>query len=281
MIIYHGGIGKDIQEVSNEKFNCLITYAAVKKIKWQPWWDKLFIDSGAFSVFNSGKTIDIEKYIDYLLGWEAEKKDIVYAALDVIGDPDASYKNYKLMLKRGLNPLPAYHIGEELIYAAKYIKHTNYIALGGTVGSSPKKRLRFFNTMFELNPDPKKIGYHGFGVTAPPLVIKYPWATIDSTMAMRWGMFGQILTPKGRFTAMNSTNRNSHLSRKGEANIAELKRTWFDTIGVDWDLLLSEDKIGAACKVYNNIKALEYYGSLVPATFKANNNHVLSLLEDE
>ena len=114
MIIYHGAINKDIQLVTDEKLHCLVTYAAYKKHIWQPWWKNLFIDSGAFSVHNSGKTIDIEKYIEYLLEWESMSKKIVYASLDVIGDAKEGMKNYKYLLKKKLNPIPTYHYGESI-----------------------------------------------------------------------------------------------------------------------------------------------------------------------
>lgn len=267
MIIYHGSINKDIQLVTKEKINCLITYASYKKHVWQPWWKSLFIDSGAFSVHNSGKTIDIEKYIDYIFQWKEMKKPIVYASLDVIGDAKAGMKNYKKMLARGLEPIPTYHYSEPLEVLLELSSITSYIGLGATVGLSTPRRKLFFDKIFSLYPDPTKIGFHGFGITAPPLIKAYPWASIDSTMAMKWAMFGQILTPWGRFTAMDSIARKHHVSTKLGPNGIEIMKKWLGTFGVKWDILLTSEKEGQMSKELVNIKALEELREHCPEQF--------------
>ena len=58
----------------------------------------LFLDSGAYSAWSKGVTIDIDEYISFI------KKNIkyitVYANLDVIGDPEATYRNQKYIFIR-------------------------------------------------------------------------------------------------------------------------------------------------------------------------------------
>ena len=267
MIIYHGAITKDIQLVTSEKINCLVTYASYKKHVWQPWWKNLFIDSGAFSVHNSGKTIDMDKYVEYLLEWESMNKKIVYASLDVIGDAKTSMKNYKYLLKKKLNPIPTYHYGESIEILKEMSEMTNYIGLGATVGLSTPRRRVFFDKIFSIYPDPEKIGFHGFGITAPPLIKAYPWKTIDSTMAMRWAMFGQILTPWGRYTAMNSIDRCHHITMKLGNISTEIMKDWMKSFNTDWDIMLSDTKEGQMTKQYMNIRALEELRSKCPKIF--------------
>jgi hypothetical protein len=278
MIIYHGAVNKDIRLATKQKINCLVTYAAYKKHEWQPWWKNLFIDSGAFSVHNSGKTIDIKKYAEYLLEWESMKKPIVYASLDVIGDEKESYKNYKYLLKKKLNPMPCFHYGESFDVLRKYADMTNVIGLGALVGLSTGRRRLFLDQVFSLYPDPTKIGFHGFGVTSPPLIKQYPWYSIDSTMAMRWAMFGQLLTPWGRYTAMNSIARSNHITSKlGSLSMIKMKE-WLKSFGADWDIMLAEGKEGQMMKEFINIQSLEELKVVCPSSFKGTSKNSFSLL---
>ena len=70
---------------------------------WSPWmeryqqsWGKMILDSGAFSVFNSGKTIDLQGYADFAEQWVWRFENI--AGLDDIsGDWRQSLKNYEVV----------------------------------------------------------------------------------------------------------------------------------------------------------------------------------------
>ena len=85
---------------------------------------KLFVDSGAFEVFSQGTEINLEEYCDRLL----ENPWIeTYANLDEINydEPEdgavASYRNFQHMRSRGLDPIPVYHIGENISWLRKYL----------------------------------------------------------------------------------------------------------------------------------------------------------------
>ena len=82
---------------------------------------ELFVDSGAYSAHKRGVSIDIQEYIAYL----QDNKDYidVYANLDVIGDPEATLENQKIMEEAGLSPLPCFHMGEDWKYLHLYVEH--------------------------------------------------------------------------------------------------------------------------------------------------------------
>jgi hypothetical protein len=62
-----------------------------------------------------------------------------YIALDVFGDADLTYDYYKIMRKKGYNPIPVYAYGAPEEYLKKYVDDGNvFIALGGTVPVSDK-----------------------------------------------------------------------------------------------------------------------------------------------
>jgi hypothetical protein len=88
--------------------------------------NRLFLDSGAFSVYTRGEQIDIDAYIDFI-----RKKNIkLYANLDVIKNAEATLENQRYMEKQGLNPLPCFHIEEPFDFFEYYIKNYEYIGIG-------------------------------------------------------------------------------------------------------------------------------------------------------
>lgn len=103
---------------------------------------ELFVDSGAFSAATQGVEIDIGEYCAFV----QEYADLieVYSNLDVIGDPKATFRNQCEMERRGLSPLPVFHVGGDWSYLERYIERYSYIALGGRVpyfSSSATKRV--------------------------------------------------------------------------------------------------------------------------------------------
>lgn len=93
---------------------------------------KVMLDSGAYSAWNSGKQIDLDKYIEYIK--RNEKYIWRYICLDKVGDTNASYEAWKEMKNRGLNPIPVFHYNGDEAILEKYIAAGEpLVALGGTV----------------------------------------------------------------------------------------------------------------------------------------------------
>lgn len=165
---------------------------------------KIFLDSGAFSAWTQKKELNVYEYIDFI----KEHKDVisVYANLDVIGDPDKTWKHQRIMEKKGLNPLPVFHFSDLILHGDKYLHKCmeyDYFCLGGMArGYTQKQRNNFFNHCFSIicdTPDNKpsrKI--HGFGLTNFLLLFKYPWFSVDSTSWAMTAALGSIMVPKKR-----------------------------------------------------------------------------------
>jgi hypothetical protein len=162
----------------------------------------LFLDSGAFSAWSQGTSIDIDKYIAFIQKYKS--KLTVYANLDVIGDPVGTWKNQKYMESKGLKPLPVFHTAfEDEKWLKKYIdKGYDYIALGGMAGGdiqsstiAAKLDYLFPKYLCDAKGIPN-IKVHGFGITSIPLLIRYPWYSVDSTSWVLTGRFGGIFIPK-------------------------------------------------------------------------------------
>ena len=188
----------------------------------------LFIDSGAPTLYNTlvrrnkksgqmGATIEErkyddfsfieteqykeyrQKYCDYLI--KHKSKFAVYANLDIINNAEATWENQKWFESKGLHPIPVFHFGSDIKWLEKYIKKGHkYIAIGGLIPNSfsvlkePLDQL-WLNYLTDDKGFPI-IKVHGFAVTSPRLVHRYPWYSVDSTSWVKFGMYGSIIIPK-------------------------------------------------------------------------------------
>lgn len=175
---------------------------------------KIFLDSGAFSAFTLGTTIDLGRYCDFI----HEHDDIIardqgtkmIAPLDVIGGgpgefypkaktAELSLKNLEEMERRGTEPLPCFHYNEPWEYLDYYASKYNYIALGGLVRNDLHSLESWFRQVFErtCNADgTPRIRFHGFSLTALGLMMKYPWYSVDSSTWVQWAANGLVLMPR-------------------------------------------------------------------------------------
>jgi hypothetical protein len=87
------------------------------------------LDSGAFTAWKGGSPIDLDDYCRFIEGlafppWR-------YFALDVIGDPVASMRNYETMRARGFNPMPVFTRGEDPAILDTYYETSDVVGIGG------------------------------------------------------------------------------------------------------------------------------------------------------
>lgn len=165
---------------------------------------KVFIDSGAFSAYTLGVSIDLPTYCDYI----KRNRDIIrcedgiYMAsvLDGIGDPLETWRNQLWMEQLGAKPLPCFHANEDERYLEWYVKNYDYITLGGMVGASTKQLMNWLDRIWDRylvdGSGRPKLKVHGFGITAIPLMERYPWYSCDSSSWIQSAAFGTIVSPK-------------------------------------------------------------------------------------
>lgn len=168
---------------------------------------ELFLDSGAFSAWTKGVSIDIHDYIEFIK--QHEQHLTLYANLDVIGEKGrrpnrdtaaTSLENLRIMEKAGLRPLPVFHIGEPFEYLQHYIDNYDYIAIGGAVGESTGNLLTALTTIFaNYICDSKgypKVKVHAFGITSLAIMLRFPWYSVDSTTWVMTSRMGGIYVPR-------------------------------------------------------------------------------------
>jgi len=181
--------------------------------------EKIFLDSGAFSAFTKGITVDIDGYCR----WVKRNQDIIRvddtgmimaSVVDGIGDPLQTYKNQYYMERQGVMPLPCFHYGEDERYLEHYIANYPYITLGGMVPvSTPQLYLwldRIWSEHLTHADGTPKIKVHGFGLTSLDLMLRYPWYSVDSSSWLQSANNGGIMLAAHRrtlFVSENSPNR--------------------------------------------------------------------------
>lgn len=164
---------------------------------------KIFLDSGAFSAYTLGVELKVSDYCAYIeRNRDILRQDggaVMASVLDGIGDPLQTYRNQLEMEARGFKPLPCFHAGEDERYLEHYVANYEYITLGGMVGSSTKQLCIWLDRIWDRyltdGSGKPRLKVHGFGITAVPIMERYPWHSCDSSSWIQSAAFGSIVTP--------------------------------------------------------------------------------------
>jgi hypothetical protein len=179
---------------------------------------KVFLDSGAFSAFHLGVSINIDEYCNYIKRnidiLRVEDGAVMASVLDGIGDPLKTYQHQKYMEKQGAKPLPCFHFGEPIEYLHWYVSNYSYITIGGLVGRPQKDQERWLDEVWEKGmldgSGRAKLKVHGFGMTSPALMKRYPWHSCDSSSWIQAAAFGSIFTSEHGPIAVSKDSPAKH-----------------------------------------------------------------------
>lgn len=175
--------------------------------------NKLFIDSGAFSVAHKGISVDIDDYIKKI---NDNPQIPVWAELDIIPYPELSHEtakysseksweNYVYMRERvdaPVNILPLYHFGEPKDHLKRILNTpvkgelAPYIGIGGRHGVTTKLQKYYFQEVFSIiqASDNPNVKVHAFGITVFDLLENFPFYSADSTSWLKYAVYGMINT---------------------------------------------------------------------------------------
>lgn len=199
---------------------------------------KTMLDSGAFSAWKSGTSINQDEFF-----YEASLHDgenLLWheiAALDIIGDHKASLDNalsmqdFFLYLGLGHQCVPTFHYGEpwDLLQLYKE-KFNNRVALGGiATGLGSIQKMKWLSQCF-ARAYPCK--FHGFGVGSKDVLMEYPFASADTAS---WGsvhMYGRSQAVPGlKIPKLEDGDRAKHYDLRFEVRhylemITEVQERW-------------------------------------------------------
>jgi len=175
---------------------------------------EIILDSGAFTAWNSGKTVDINKYVEWCLGfrasYSAQLARIRYINLDVIPGSKGvaassreielaaiqSMRNADFIRSVGLQAVEVFHQDEPFDLYDKIVQRAEgrLIAVSPRNDVSTKRREAWLRTLcaytakkYGVNNFPKA---HGLAVTSETLVFSFPFYSVDSsswTSCLRFG----------------------------------------------------------------------------------------------
>ena len=179
----------------------------------------LFLDSGAFSCWNSGATIDVTQYRQFCVDHPGIT---YYVNLDVIpGSPNMNirrtpemieeacrqgWKNY-MYLVRALpieKVIPVFHRGEDFKWLERYLDFgTPYIGIGlsgalGTVTVEKRDWVEEIKKYVFDSAGKPIVKTHGFAVTAWEMMLAMKWHSVDSASWVRQSAYGTVYIPKVR-----------------------------------------------------------------------------------
>lgn len=206
--------------------NALISFHYFKKYnvaQLNSWGLRLIGDSGAFSAENVGAEIDIDEFVEWGLRW---KDNLAWvASLDVIGNAEKSWKNYKELRAKGLDAVPTIHYGCDPKEISRYAAESvDFMGLGGMVGrkSERQRLLRWTLSVFRYARDNHpEMRFHGWGITHNELIMSLPWYSVDSSGFSAAYRFGRL----GLFNPKTGKNINVELNGKDIYNYSDFVRS--------------------------------------------------------
>ena len=145
---------------------------------------RFVLDSGAFTAWKAGKPIQLDTYCKFLESMPV--KPWRYFALDVIGDPEKTMRNYQMMLSRGFNPIPVFTRGDDLSVIDEYYKTSDVIGLGGLVQTQNNKG--YVKSLMNIIGDRKT---HWLGFTNIDFIRHYKPYMCDSSSISSGVRFGE------------------------------------------------------------------------------------------
>jgi hypothetical protein len=149
----------------------------------------VFGDSGAHSARTLGITLTLEDYAAWCHRYD--DRLTLYANLDVIGAPEATWRNQQALEAHGLTPIPVFHTGEPWSFLERYIDQGyTYIALGKLLGNPLADLLPWLERCFRI-ADGRAV-FHGFGMTVWDVVRNMPFYSVDSSTWTQPYRFGVV-----------------------------------------------------------------------------------------
>ena len=191
---------------AERRLNLLVAYPYLKgrifeTLKEIEPYTRLVVDSGAFTAWKAGKSIELDDYCKFLEALPV--RPWRYFTLDVIGDPHGTMKNYEIMLARGFKPVPIFTRGEDPGVLDDLYKTSDLLGIGGLVGTQG-------NTGF-VNGIMKKIAgrrVHLLGFTRIEFLRAHRPYMCDASSWESGARFASLplYTGGGRFTVVNKAD---------------------------------------------------------------------------
>lgn len=190
---------------------------AIDRLTYTP--SDLTLDSGAFTAWNSGKSVDITQYADWCIQWRDKTKSLRAVNLDVIpGEAGrtstelerkngmaASLKNADYLRAKGITIEEVFHQDEPFEFLDLLVSRLpkgDVLCISPRNDVSKQKRLAWLQKVLvhlvrTVGKDnlPKM---HGLAVTSKDLMLAFPFYSVDSSTYANPARFGVTFDHDGR-----------------------------------------------------------------------------------
>lgn len=171
---------------------------------------RLMLDSGAYTAWSCGKSVNLEELIAYA---KARPWDEV-VALDVIGDAEASKRNAITMKQAGLDVMPVYHIGDPIDHLLYYKANFSKVGLSCRFGEPLAQSLAFIERCFAAAWPYK---FHSFGWISEKVLRRFPFHSADASTWVNPHRFGAV-KPSGDSMSSGFRGASFKLKRTESGN---------------------------------------------------------------
>lgn len=140
----------------------------------------IMLDSGAFSAFTT-KGYDFVT-LDNYCRWLTHTADSAekYVMLDVIGNEDATKRNYETMVKRGFNPMYVYTMtSKDNAFLLDALKNNPNVCVAGGAATKGDWMIQRYQRVVKMSEGKARI--HGLAFVTFPRMLQCGLASVDSS----------------------------------------------------------------------------------------------------
>lgn len=248
--------------------------------------NKLFIDSGAYSVHTGKAKLNLDEYIEFLndnddrIALCAQVDTIpgtfgkAKCAEDYVQSAKSSWDNYLYMREKLQSPeklIPVYHYGESVEALNRMLDYTDNIGNHIPVlGLSPANDVHqsaknvYLREMYDViakshNPNVKT---HLFGMTSLDALRQFPCYSADSVSHRLQSAYGKVIHPKfGTITVSRASRQIKNKSQMNffdiadDASIAELEQ-YVGNLGLTLDQIQDDNVARVVVCMYTIMQAV-------------------------
>lgn len=178
---------------------------------------EVVIDSGAFTAWRAGKSIDLPSYAAFLR--ELPFKPLFAVTLDVVGNPKATRENTERLRDLGATVVPVVTRGTDTDAIRRIVEGEDVVALGGLVGTP--RNAEYVKHVMETVPGVK---WHWLGFSNTALVAKYRPYSCDITTWYASLRRGIVIVYAGH--GQRVTLANHAFSRRPTPRVEALLRSY-------------------------------------------------------
>lgn len=159
---------------------------------------RVLVDSGAFSADSQGAPVTVTDYagwLDDVVRPRWGRWTVGALNLDVLRDPEASYRNWRALRSNGHHTVPVTHLGDPFSVVDRYVENgADFIALGAMVGRSFTRKFRWAaHVHAHVNRNYPHVKLHGLGVGSQKMVERLPWWSVDTTSFSSAYRYGRLI----------------------------------------------------------------------------------------